>query len=115
LNRKVALVLIGGALAGVLVGVALAGGDEGSDREPRLPDLGIPRTTEPPAGETGATGPTEPDTTTSPDTGAGDGTGGDTGGAPASAPADTETNDVPPPRGSPAERFEFCQDNPGAC
>ena len=34
----------------------------------------------------------------------------------AAPPQDTETNDTPPPSGSPAERFEkFCEENPGAC
>jgi hypothetical protein len=41
------------------------------------------------------------------------------GGTPApqpEAPPDSPENDVPPPPGSPAERFEeFCDENPGAC
>jgi hypothetical protein len=31
-------------------------------------------------------------------------------------PADTPENDSPPPKDSPAERFEeYCNENPGAC
>lgn len=40
------------------------------------------------------------------------------GGAPAPPPSppDSPENDVPPPKGSPAERFEqFCAGSPGAC
>lgn len=69
--------------------------------------------------DTTATG-TEPTTSdTAQSGGASAPTSPDTGGqsAPgAQAPADSETNDQPPPQGSPAEKFEdFCQQNPGAC
>jgi len=114
MNRRIALILLGGAVAGVLIGVALAGGDSGSDRQPSLPELGIPRT-EPPAAETGPTGPTDT-VEPAPDSGTGGDTGADTGGTPPAGEQDTETNDTPPPEGSPAERFEnFCDQNPGAC
>src|SRR5919198_3740444 len=112
MNRKIAVIVVAGALVGILVGVALAGGDDGSQRRPVPPDLGVPDTTGLPPAETGPSGPTDA-TPPEPDTGgSGGGTGNagggsDTGGTQApSGGQDTETNDTPPPKGSPAERFE---------
>jgi hypothetical protein len=114
----VALFVLAGAIVGVLIGVALAGGGDGPDHAPVPPDLGIPRTTEPPPAATGATGSTGPDDTEQPATGTepGGDAGTPSGGAQAPTQPDSPSNDAKPPPGSPASRFErFCEDNPGAC
>lgn len=54
------------------------------------------------------------------DPGAGSGGGGNAGGGRSEAydpdRPDSPENDVPPPKGSPAERFErFCEENPQQC
>ena len=130
------------ALAAVLAIAALitascGGGDRtAARRDLGPPPLTVPRPTPPPSQTSTATEPptttstppsttpTQPSTTpTEPST--------TTGPAPASHPSapsggqqapsgntrqDSPGHDVPPPSGSPAERFErFCRENPGAC
>ena len=122
--RKFALIGVAAVLTGVIVGFAIAGsgGDDGGGTKATTPELEpLPGsssldegTTDRDRGATGEQGTTgqsggssEPATPApTPDS---------TGGG-AAAPQDTETNDTPPPSGSPAERFEqFCEENPGAC
>jgi hypothetical protein len=99
------------------VAIAGCGGDdEPSTRTAQeLPDLSIPTTktstTPPVVDRTTPTATTvDPATETLPTEGP-----TTTPDSPES-PADTPDNDVPPPQGSPAERFEqYCNDNPGAC
>jgi hypothetical protein len=120
--RKWAVIALAAALTGVVAGVVIAssgGGDSGTTTH------SVPELTPPPgsisgdAGDRGATGkrgttdnstqtaPTQTQTQTAP---------AQTGGGAAAPPSDTEKHDVPPPKGSPAQRFEeFCKQNPGAC
>jgi hypothetical protein len=114
----IALVAI---LTGVVAGVVIAssGGDSGGRRHP------VPELTPPPGsitsesgssgasgkqgttGETTATTPSETQTQPAP---------AQPNGGAAAPQSDTEQHDVPPPKGSPAQRFEqFCKQNPGAC
>jgi hypothetical protein len=96
-SRPPAVVAVIAALA---LGV-VACGDDDEDEGVSIPSISIPTETTAPAPET-----TTP-TTTAPE---GGGTGAE-GGQP-----DSAENDVPPPAGSPQERFEqFCEQNPGAC
>jgi hypothetical protein len=127
LSNKVAAIAVGAVLTGLIVGVVLASsGDGDSDKtDVQAPELTVPGgstgTTDRRSERRRTTGTT--DETTTPDSG-GQGTGGaqapsdqNSGGAQApSPPQDTQQNDVPPPGGSPAQRFErFCEQNPGAC
>jgi hypothetical protein len=126
--RKIALFVIAAAVTGLVAGVMIAGcGGGGNDSSSQ--DVTVPELKPPPGnlsgatgdeGTTGATGTSDSTTTTTtPDsTGGAEATtgaaGAQSGGA--NAPEDTKQKDTPPPKGSPAERFEqFCNDNPGAC
>jgi hypothetical protein len=98
-----------GALV-LLATLAGCGGGHAASEPARPTHLTVPsapRTTPAPTGTTTqAPAPAPPP-----------GTGG-SGGAPAprTTPEDSPRHDVPPPKGSPAERFErFCDQNPGAC
>ena len=121
--RKGPLIAIAAVVTGLVVGIALAnsGGDDGSATSVTTPELTVPggsgQLSEGEGGgrgTTGDSGQSEPDQQqeqqeqqTSPSE--------PTGGSPAPS-QDTEQNDVPPPPGSPADRFErFCEQNPGAC
>jgi hypothetical protein len=93
--------------------LALAAGcgddDEASRPPEKPPDLTVPRSTQTERTDTGTAPRSSP--SPAPQT---DGSGGAP--APRSRPEDSPQNDTPPPRGSPAERFErFCDENPGAC
>jgi len=121
--RRLVVLGIAAIATGLVVGVVVASsGDDGGGGEGRrsVPDLApLPGSSD--LGSGGRTDRTDTDETTTDDSGgtpapeAPPATGGDgSGGTP--APEDSEQNDVPPPSGSPAERFEqFCQENPGAC
>jgi hypothetical protein len=129
LTSKVAAIAVGAVLTGVIVGVVLANSGGGDSKKP---DVGAPELTIPGGSEgngraseekKGATGTSGESGSTSSGSG-GENTGGaqapsnqNSGGAQApAAPKDTPQNDVPPPQGSPAQKFErFCQQNPGAC
>jgi hypothetical protein len=97
-----------------LAPVAGCGGDEEAPAKPaERRELTVPRETVTRTEATDATTSTEPPPAAEPppqtET---------SGGAPApqSQPGDSPENDTPPPKGSPAERFErFCDENPGAC
>ena len=97
-GRAPALVAVIAALA---FGAVACGDDDEEEEGVSIPSISIPTETTAPAPET-----TTP-TTTAPE----DGGAGAEGGQP-----DSAENDVPPPAGSPQERFErFCEQNPGAC
>lgn len=85
-------------------GGCLGGDDEGE--EVTVPSISTEATTQSVPSQTAtlSTTPTTP-TTTKP-----------SGGAADPNQPDSPTNDVPPPAGSPEERFEqYCEQNPGAC
>ena len=115
--RRFGIIAIAAVLTGLLVGVVIASSGDSGSATPSVPEL------KPPPGTIKSDSGTTDKKTTSTDT-------TDTTTAPAqtqtapSAPSggaqtpqqDTEHNDVAPPQGSPADRFEqFCKDNPGAC
>jgi hypothetical protein len=120
--RRWALIALAAAVTGLVVGVVIAssGGDDSGTTTHSVPELSPPPGSisgdaggSGATGEKGATGestetaPTQTQTQTTP-------TQPNGGAAP--PPSDTERHDVPPPKGSPAQRFEeFCKQNPGAC
>jgi hypothetical protein len=120
-NKTVIIaVAVAAVLTGVLVAKAVTGSDDGSSSsEVTVPELRPPSgsvQTKPDKGTTadqGATGESTPDNSSS---GGAQAPVPDQSSGGTQAPEDTKQKDVPPPRGSPAERFEqFCADNPGAC
>jgi len=95
--RALALVA---AIAALALG-AVACGDDEEDEGVSIPSISVPETV-----------PTVPETPTAPETTTPEGGGTGAGGG----QPDSAENDVPPPSGSPQERFEqFCEQNPGAC
>ena len=87
------------AVAALSLG-AVACGDDEEDEGVSIPSISVPETV-----------PTVPETTAAPETTTAPENGGTGAGQP-----DSAENDVPPPSGSPQERFEqFCKQNPGAC
>jgi hypothetical protein len=124
--RRVALIAAAAVVTGLIVGVVLAGGNgDSSNKDVTAPELTVP-------GSAGTTDNTQTDKRRNEGTtgDSGQETGGSTGetpqaptgGAQPQAPSqtggqpDTPQSDTPPPKGSPAERFEhFCAQNPGAC
>jgi len=124
--QKLLITALAAVVTGAIVGIVMASSGDNSDTT----SVTTPELTVPPISFNG-TATTEKDrtTTTSPGSGeqttttntAPEGSGGSTapgnqsGGA-AAPGSDTQGNDQPPPKGSPAERFErFCRDNPSAC
>jgi hypothetical protein len=99
------------ALTPLAVAAGCGSDDEASPRPPAAPKLTVPREakTEPATTDTGTAA--EPAPAPAPQT--------DTSGAspaPRTQPGDSPQNDRPPPKGSPADKFEkFCDENPGAC
>jgi hypothetical protein len=92
------------------IAIAIAGSGCGSDDsgQETAPAVSIPAITSPLE-----TATTTPGTTTTPDTTPKPGKGGKTYNPKL---PDSETNDVPPPAGSPQEAFEKqCEQNPEAC
>ncbi len=114
--RRFGLFAIAAIATGLIVGVVIASsGDSGSAT------TSVPELKPPPGTIKGDSGTTDQKTTTTDttDTTAPTETPAEptqpSGGTQA-PPSDTPQNDVPPPQGSPADRFEqFCKDNPGAC
>jgi hypothetical protein len=101
------------ALASLVVGLALAGCGGDDSGETTAPTVSIPAITAPLAPTTTTAPATTPTPTGTTGTGSG-GTGPPAGGNPTKP--DSETNDVPPPAGSPQEAFEKqCEQNPAAC
>jgi hypothetical protein len=128
LSNKVVAIAIGAVLTGLIVGVVLAssGGDDSKNTDVSAPELTVPggsgTTGSSRSERKGSTGTSEePGTPSSGDQASGGAqappSNDSSGGAQApSTPQDTQQNDVPPPSGSPAQRFEkFCDQNPGAC
>jgi hypothetical protein len=116
--RRFGLLAIAAIVTGLVVGVVIASSDDSGTATPSVPELKPP-----PGSITSETGTTDQRTTTTDES-------TDTTTAPAptqttpsqpsggagSPQSDTPQNDVAPPSGSPADRFEqFCKDNPGAC
>jgi hypothetical protein len=101
------------ALVTFVLCLALAGcGGDDSSETTSVPSVSIPAITSPIPTTPTATAPA---TTTTTPTGSTTTTGRGNGGVNPSQP-DSETNDVPPPPGSPQEKFEKqCQQNPAAC
>ncbi len=114
--RRFGLFAIAAIATGLVVGIVIASSGDSGSATPSVPEL------KPPPGTIkGDSGTTDQKTTTTDttDTTAPTETPAEptqpSGGTPA-PPSDTPQNDVPPPSGSPADRFEqFCKDNPGAC
>ena len=97
-------------LTAIAVALVAAGCGDDSSGETTAPTVSIPAITSPIPSTTAtvptATTPTQSTTTTK---------GGGTGGVDPNK-QDSETNDVPPPAGSPQEAFEKqCEQNPEAC
>ena len=104
---------IGLALPLLLLALVAAGcgGDEESASDVTAPELTVPQDTETESTETQTT--TAPSTEQAPPA---DTSGGSTVPSPETTPQDSPENDIPPPPGSPAERFEEeCKKNPEAC
>jgi hypothetical protein len=119
--RRGAVIALAAIVTGVLVGVVIAssgGGDSGTTTH-SVPDLAPPPGSikgETDSGTTGDKGTTGDSTETTPTQTQTQTTPTQTNGGAGSPPSDTEQHDVPPPKGSPAQRFEeFCKQNPGAC
>jgi hypothetical protein len=114
---RFAIVAIAAVATGLLLGVVLASSGDSGSATPSVPALKPPPgsikadsgTTDQKTTSTGTTGATSVQTPTQTAPSA------PSGGT--QAPQnDTPQNDVAPPKGSPADRFEqFCKDNPGAC
>jgi hypothetical protein len=99
------------AVTALVVGLAIAGcGSDDSGETTAPATFSIPSVTSPIPSST-----TVPATTTTP-TGSTTTTGREGNGKVNSAEPDSETNDVPPPAGTPQEAFEKqCEQNPEAC
>jgi hypothetical protein len=119
--RRFAVIAVAAIVTGIVAGVVIAGsgGDSGTTTH------SVPELTPPPGsiesgsgdtGASGATGTTGEQTQTTPSQTQTQTTPQQQNGGAGTPPSDTKQHDVPPPNGSPAQRFEqFCKDNPGAC
>jgi hypothetical protein len=97
------------AVTALVIGLAIAGCGSDDSGKTTAPTVSIPAITSPIPATT-----TAPATTTTP-TGSTTTTRGNGNNVNPKQP-DSETNDVPPPRGSPQEAFEKqCEQNPQAC
>jgi hypothetical protein len=103
------------AVITLVAGLALAGCGGDDSGETTAPTVSIPAITSP----IPATTTTAPATTTTPTGTNGNDNGNGGSGPPGRAnpnQPDSATNDVPPPPGSPQEKFERqCEQNPQAC
>jgi hypothetical protein len=99
-------------LTALVVGLMIGGCGSDESGETTAPTVSIPAITSPiPATTTAPTATTPTDSTTTSKRGNGNGGTGVNPNQP-----DSETNDVPPPPGSPQEAFEKqCEQNPQAC
>jgi hypothetical protein len=113
--RKVAVIVAAAVLTGLVVGLVVADSDDGSaESPPPAPELTAPPDSGSESGRSGESDRTR--TEPAPEQSPGQPGPPATGGAQPPPVEDTEQTDQPPPRGSPAERFErFCEQNPGAC
>jgi hypothetical protein len=119
--RRFAVIALAAIATGVLAGVVIAGsgGDDSGSKTHSVPELTPPPGSisgEGDRGTTGEKGTTGDSTETTPSQTQTEPAPTQTNGGADAPPADTEQHDVPPPSGSPAQRFEeFCKQNPGAC
>ncbi len=106
------------ALASIAAVLAVAGCGSDDSGETSAPTVSIPPVTSPiPSTITAPATTSTPTGTTGPGNGNGNGNGGvgPSSNANPNKP-DSETNDIPPPAGSPQDAFEKqCQQNPQAC
>lgn len=113
--RRFAIIAIAAVVTGLIVGVVIADSGDSGSATPSVPELRPPPGSI--KGDSGTTDQktTSTDTTTSTPTQTTTTPSGGSGGA-QTPQNDTPQNDVAPPQGSPADKFEqFCKDNPGAC
>lgn len=117
--RTFGIIAIAAVVTGLVVGVVIADSGNSGSATPSIPELKPPPgsiqsdsgTTDQTTTSTDTTTTTTPSTTSTQTT-----TPTQTTGGAQSPQSDTQQNDQPPPKGSPAGRFEqFCKDNPGAC
>ena len=119
--RPAVLIAVAAIVTGIVVGVAISssGGGGPSHTKVQPPPLLAPHGSTPKTrtktGTTGAQGTT--DTSTTGGAGSNEQTTPQSQSGGAQAPQqDTPQNNVAPPKGSPADKFEkFCKQNPGAC
>jgi hypothetical protein len=99
------------AATSLVIGLAIAGCGGDDSGETSAPSVSIPAITSPIPSNT-----TAPATTTVPTGSTTTGNGRNGGSDSNPGKPDSATNDVPPPAGSPQERFEKqCEQNPAAC
>jgi hypothetical protein len=114
--RRFGLIAIAAVVTGLLIGVVIANSGDSGTATPSVPELKPPPGTI--SSDSGTTDEktTTTDTTTTTTPSQTQSTPSAPSGGAQSPPQDTPQNDVAPPQGSPADRFEqFCKDNPGAC
>jgi hypothetical protein len=117
--RGFGLIAVAAIATGLLVGVVIANSGGSNSATPSIPELKPPpgaiESSSGATGSTGSTGATGSSTPTDTQTQTQTTQTQPSGGS-QSPQQDNQTNDVAPPKGSPASRFEqFCKDNPGAC
>lgn len=114
--RRFGLFALAAVATGLLLGVAIASSGDSGDATPSVPELKPPPgTIKSDSGTTDRKTTTTDTTTTTAPAPTETAPSEPSGGTPAPE-SDTPQNDVAPPSGSPADRFEqFCKDNPGAC
>ena len=113
--QRFAIFAVAAIVTGLVVGVVIAGGDEGTGT-PSVPELKPPPGSIEGANSGTTDRTTTTDTTTETTPAPAQTTPTDPSGGVQAPESDTPQNDVAPPENSPADRFEqFCQDNPGAC
>jgi hypothetical protein len=118
--RGFGLIALAAVITGLVVGVVIADSGGSGKATPSVPEL-----TPPPGTISGTSGTTDQgttstntttNTTSAPSQTSTQTTPSQTSGGAGAPQSDTPQNNQPPPKGSPAGRFEqFCKDNPGAC
>jgi hypothetical protein len=111
------IIAIAAVVTGLIVGIVIADSGNSGSATPSIPELKPPPGTisSSDSGTTGAQTTSTGTTTSTPaqtqtQTTPSQGSGG------SQTPQDTQQNNIAPPKGSPASKFEqFCKDNPGAC
>lgn len=111
------IIAIAAVVTGLIVGIVIADSGNSGSATPSIPELKPPPGTIS-SGSSGTTGAqtTTTDTTSSTPTQTQTQTTPSAGSGGSQTPQDTQQNNIAPPKGSPASKFEqFCKDNPGAC